>query len=275
MSLRINSNVASMSAQRYLSKSQREVEDQYKALSSGTRLSTPQNDAAGFAISELLRSQVAGTKQSKTNVQTAQALVQTAEGSLNEQNNILVRMRELAINSASDTIGDQEREFINKEFELLISEFDRIAKVSRFGSKQLLTGSGEDFSFQVGPYKGSENVINFKLDADTQSDSAGIAGLNILDQGDAQDAIENIDDAVLKVAGVRSELGAIQSRFQFAADNLDVQGQSLDEARSLIADVDVAEATSKLARAQILQEAGISVLTQANQWPTKLLRLIN
>lgn len=274
MSLRINSNVASITAQRYLEKSQRDVEDQYKALSSGTRLSTPQDDAAGFAISELLRGQVAGVKQSKNNAQTAQAMLQTAEGSLNEQNNILVRMRELAVNSASDTIGDTEREFLEKEFSQLISEFDRIAKVARFGSKQLLTGSGEKFTFQVGPYEGKENTIDFELDADTTSSNIGIDGLSVMDQQDAEDALSTIDTAVVDVAEVRAHLGAVQSRFEFAVDNLAVQGQSLEEARSIIADVDVAEATSNLVRAQILQEAGISVLTQANQWPSKLLRMI-
>ena len=253
MSMRINSNVASLSAQRYLQKNQRVVEDQYKALSSGTRLSSPRTDAAGFAISEIIRGQVAGSKQAKTNAQSAVAMIQTAEGSLNEQNNILVRMRELAVSSASDTVGDTEREFINNEFELLVQEFDRIAKSARFGTKELLTGSGEEFSFQVGPNKGDENVIKFTLEADTQADTIGIDGLSILDQDDALDALDAIDSGVMDVAGIRSQLGAVQSRFDFAMDNLDVQRQNLEEARSLIADVDIAEATSELARASILQ----------------------
>lgn len=274
MSIRVGSNIASLSAQRYLSKNQRQIEDSFKALSSGSRLSTPQNDAAGFAISELLRAQVAGTKQSKTNVQTAVAMVQTAEGALNEQNNILVRMRELAVNAASDTIGDTEREFLDEEFQMLVSEFDRIAKVTRFGTKELLTGSGEEFDFQVGPYKGSENQISFKLDADTSGSNVGIDGLSVDDQGSARDALEDIDEAVTQVAGVRAQFGAIQSRFSYAIDNLDVQHQNLEAARSLIADVDVAEETSKLARAQILNEAGISVLASANQSPLKALKLI-
>jgi flagellin len=274
VSLRINSNLASITAQRYLTKTQREVENEFRALSSGTRLSTPQNDAAGFAISELLRSQVAGTRQSKANAQTAQALVQTAEGSLNEQNNILVRLRELAVNSASDTIGDTEREFLDKEFQMLVDEFDRIARVSRFGSKELLTGTKEDFSFQVGPYDGDENVIEFSLDADTTAGSVGISGLDVESKSSAKSALKSIDEAVVEVAGVRAQLGAIQSRFIFAVDNLDVQGASLEEARSLIADVDVAQSTSQLARAQVLQEAGMAVLAQANQWPSKIMRLV-
>lgn len=274
VSLRINSNMASLTAQRHLTKNQRLVEEQYRALASGSRLSTPQNDAAGFAISEQLRAQVAGTKQSLRNTQSAVALVQTAEGALNEQNNILVRLRELAVNSASDTIGDEERGYLDSEFQALVSEFDRIAKVTRFGSKQLLTGTGEDFSFQVGPYQGSENVIEFTLDADTRADNVGIDGLSVSDQDDASDALEDIDDAVSKVASVRAELGAVQSRFQFTSDNLEVQAQAVEEARSIIADVDVAEATSQLAQAQVLQEAGMAVLVQANQAPSRLLKLI-
>lgn len=274
MSLRINSNVASISAQRYLNKNQRQVEDSFKALSSGTRLSTPQNDAAGFAISELLRAQASGAYQSIKNARTAQALIQTAEGGLNEQNNILMRMRELAVNSASDTIGDQEREFIDEEFQLLVAEFDRIAKSTRFGSKNLLTGTGEEFSFHVGPNKGVENVIEFKLEGDTQASSVGIDGLSIADQDDAIDTLEEIDSAVMTVAGTRAKLGAVQSRFQFATDNLEVQRQNIEEARSIIADVDVAEETSKLARAQVLQEAGMAVLTHANSYPKKLIQLI-
>lgn len=274
MSLRVGSNIASLAAQRYLTKTQRQVEDSYKALASGSRLTTPQNDAAGFAISELLKGQAAGARQSKHNVQTAAAMIQTAEGSLAEQNNILVRLREIAINSASDTIGDTERDFLNQEFQGLVDEFDRIASVARFGSKELLTGSNEEFEFQVGPYKGDENVIQFKLDSDTRASSVGIKGLAVDDQDSAQDAIESIDEAVTVVAGSRAKFGAVQSRFYYAQDNLDVSAQNLEEARSIIADTDVAEESAKLARAQILQEAGISVLASANMAPSKALKLV-
>jgi flagellin len=275
MSLRINSNIASLSAQRYLAKNARDATESFKALSSGSRLSSPQNDAAGFAISELLRSQVSGTKQAKKNSETAVALVQTAEGALNEQNNILVRLRELAVNAASDTIGDDERGFLNSEFEQLVSEFDRIAKSSRFGTKELLSGSGEEFSFQVGANKGPENIIEFKLDADTQASTIGIDGLSVDSQDSAEDALETIDEAVIKVAGVRSTLGAVQSRFNYAIDNLAVQRENLENSRSIIADTDVAEEVSKLARAQVLQESGMAVLAQANGYSRNILKLID
>ncbi len=141
-------------------------------------------------------------------------------------------------------------------------------------ARSSLTGTGEKFDFQVGSNKGAENVISFELESDTQSDSVGIEGLDITDQDNAQDSLAEIDAAVMTVAGVRAKLGAVQSRFNYAIDNLDVQRQNIDEARSIIADVDVAEETSKLARAQVLQEAGMAVLAQANSHPKKLLQLI-
>ncbi len=275
MSLRIGTNIASLSAQRYLSKNQRQMESSYQALASGSRLSTPQNDAAGFAISEILRGQAAGAKQAESNARAASAMLQTAEGSMNEQNNILVRLRELAVNSASDTIGDTERGFLDNEFQQLTQEFDRIAKVARFGSKELLSGSGEEFQFQVGSYAGEDNRISFKLDADTSASSVGIDGLAVDDQGNAESALSTIDEAVSMVAGNRAAFGAVQSRLSYAMDNLQVQHQNLDEARSIIADTDVAEETSKLARAQVLEQAGISVLASANQAPMSVLKLIN
>ncbi|MCB0341311.1 MAG: flagellin FliC, partial [Bdellovibrionales bacterium] len=180
----------------------------------------------------------------------------------------------LAVNSASDTVGDEERGFLEVEFQQLVSEFDRIAKSTRFGNKQLLTGSNEEFSFHVGPFRGDENIVEFTLDADTTSGEVGIQGLKISDQDDALDAMEDIDKAVLKVAGARSKLGAVQSRFQYLIDNLDVQRENLMEAHSLITDADVAEEVSRLTHSKILQESGLMALAQANQSATSVLRLV-
>jgi len=267
MSFRINSAMASMSAQRHLTKNQRSAEDSMMALASGSRINRAGDDAAGFAISENLRAQIAGTKQAQFNAENAVGLIQTAEGSLNEQNNILIRLRELAVYSASDTVGRDERRFLDKEFQELSSEFDRIAKSARYGNKQLLSGSGEEFEFQVGPNRGPENIIRFKLASDTTASKVGIRGLAVDDKGDALDALEDIDSALLKVADARSSFGAVQSRFQYAIDNLAVQNENLTEARSQIH-------VSKLAKANILLDAGVSVLTQANQDNARALRLI-
>lgn len=253
-----------MAAMRNLSKAQRETEKSLTALSSGSRINRAGDDAAGFAIAESLRGQVSGTKQAKFNAETAISLVNTAEGGLNEQNNILVRLRELAVYSASDTVGDTERGFLDSEFQQLVAEVDRIARATRFGQKNLLTGKGDEFTFQIGAYDGPENEVNFKLDADTTSSSLGIDGLSVADQGDARSVMSDVDEALNHIAGARAEFGAMQSRLQHAADNLGVQADNLEMARGQIMDADVAEEAANLAKNQVIQEAGISVLAQAN-----------
>ena len=274
MPFRIRSGNASISAQRHLGKSQREVENSLKRLASGSRTVNAGDDAAGFAISESLRGQVRGLKQASLNAENALAFIQTAEGGLNEQNNILIRLRELGVQSASDTVGDQEREFIDKEFQQLIAEFDRIAQSTRFGNKQLLTGTGEEFEFQIGASNGKENMINFRLDANTTASQVGIEGLQITDQDDARDVLADIDEALLNIADARSTFGAAQSRFQYTIDNLTVQTENLETARSIISDVDVAAEVSNLVKNQILQDIGVSVLTQANGDSQRALRLL-
>ena len=275
MAFRIQSGSAAIAAQRYLGKSQRAVEQSLKKLASGSKTVNAGDDAAGFAISESLRGQVRGLKQATQNAESALSFIQTAEGGLNEQNNILIRLRELSVQSASDTIGDQEREFIDKEFQQLVAEFDRIAQSTRFGNKQLLIGSGEEFEFHIGASKEKENIIKFKLDANTTAAEVGISGLSIDDQDTARDILADIDDALLNIADARSTFGAVQSRFHFAIDNLSVQTQNLEQARSILTDVDVAEEVTNLTKNQILQDIGVSVLAQANASAERALQLIN
>lgn len=274
MSLRVASLNPSLMAQRYLNLSSRQVESAFSALASGSRFSKPANDAAGFAISESLRGQIAGTKQASRNGEAAMAMIQTAEGGLNEQNNILIRMRELAVQAASDTYSDDEREFLDMEFQQLSKEFDRIAKTTVYGRRQLLTGSGENFEFHVGAFDGEENRVSFSLNANTTAENLDVNGLSVEDDDDAVDALEYIDGGMMELGKARAHFGAIQARMQHAIDHLNVQSDNLEVARSLIADVDVAEEVSKLVSAQIRQEAGVSVLTQANQNPRSVMRLL-
>lgn len=274
MSFRVSANTASLAAQRYLAQAQRSAERSQVALASGRRVVNAGDDAAGFAIAESLRGQLSGTRQAKFNAENAVSLIQTAEGGLNEQNNILVRLRELAVYSASDTIGDEEREFLDKEYQALTSELDRIAKTTNFGNKKLLTGTGEEFSFHVGAFKGPENQIKFKLDADTTSTNLGVDGLSIEDQDDALDNLEYIDTALQQIAGARATFGAMQSRFQHAIDHLGVQADNLDLARSNIVDVDVAKEVTNVVKNQVLQQAGIAVLAQAKQDAQRVVNLI-
>jgi flagellin len=264
-----------MEAERYLNKAQAQIDRSLAALASGSRVVRAGDDAAGFAIAESLRGQLGGTKQAKFNAESATSLIQTAEGGLNEQNNILVRLRELAVYAASDTIGDNERKFLNEEYQQLTSEFDRIAKTTRYGQKSLLTGTGEEFSFQVGPFKGDENTIKFSLDSNTTASDVGIDGTDVESQGGALDTLKTLDDAILHIAGVRATFGAMQSRLQHAIGALDVQAENLDAARGHIVDVDVADETSKLAQAQIQQQAGIAVLAQSNQAAARVIHLLD
>lgn len=275
MAFRISNGVVPIAAGRHLGKAQEQIDRSLTRLASGSRVVRAGDDAAGFAIAENLRGQLGGTKQAKFNAESATDMIQTAEGGLNEQNNILVRLRELAVYAASDTIGDEERGFLDTEFQQLTSEFDRIAKSTRYGNKQLLTGTGEKFEFQVGAFKGPENVIKFTLDADTTADDVGIDGLDVEDKSSAVDALETLDEAILHVAGTRATFGAMQSRLQHAIDTLAVQAENLDVARGHIMDVDVAEESAKLAQAQIQQQAAISVTAQANQSAARALHLLD
>jgi flagellin len=274
MSFRISSNVSALTAQRNLGNAQRITDKALKALGSGSRVSDPADDAAGFAISQSLKSQLSGIKQARYNAEGATSFIQTAEGSLNEQNNILIRLRELSVQSASDSIGDNEREYIEKEFSQLNAEFDRIALSTRYGGKQMLTGSNEEFEFHVGAFRGPENIIKFQLEANTTADQVGISSLNVLDKSSAKDSLDSIDEALSLVMDARASFGAMQSRFQFTIDSLSAQYENIESARSLIADVDFAEEVTNLTKGQIMQQVGVSVLAQANSSHTNALRLI-
>lgn len=274
MSFRIGSSVVPLVASRHLENANNQVQKSMMAIASGSRIVRAGDDAAGFAIAESLRGQLAGTKQAKFNAESASSMVQTAEGGLSEQNNILVRLRELAVYAASDTVGEDERGYLDEEFQQLTQEFDRIARSTRYGNKQLLTGSGEKFEFQVGAFRGPENVIKYSLDANTTADDVGIDGLEVSDQSSASSALDDIDSAMMKVASARAGFGAIQSRLEHATNALAAQAENIDAARGHIMDADIAEEVSKLAQAQILQSAGMSVVAQANASSAKALQLL-
>jgi flagellin len=275
MPLRINTNVAAIAAQRHLDKSDRRMEHALKALSSGNRIVQAGDDAAGLAISETLRAQLAGLKQARFNSENAVSLIQVAEGGLNEQNNILIRMRELGIQAASDNVSDVERGYLDQEFRELVQEFDRIAKTTTFGNKKLLEGSGGKFEFQVGANSGPENVIEYKLDADSTGGAIGISGLSIDDQDGARSTLDDIDEGLQKLAAIRANFGAIQSRLQMTTSNLDIQYENVSASKSRLADADIAYETSELTAAQVTQGAGIAALSQANTLPARANQLIH
>lgn len=274
VALRINTNVASLAAQRNLSQSQRNLDTTMKQLATGSRFADPTAGAGDFAIAEHLRGQIQGQRAARNNADNAVSFMQVAEGGLNEQNNILIRLRELAVQAASDTFSDVERGMMDLEFQQLSQELDRIAQTTRFGSTSLLSGSSSNFEFQVGTHSGSENIIAFKSDANTTASKLGISGAGVSDKDDALDSLDSIDEALTSVAEVRAKFGAAQARFESAVNNADVAVENLEAAHSRIADTDFAQAASEMFKEQALTQYQISILSQANQYPQSVLRLL-
>ncbi len=276
MGLRINTNVSSLSAQRTLGANTARMNSNLRKLSSGKRITQSADDAAGLALSENLRSQIRGIRQAERNANDAISLIQTAEGGLGEISNILIRLREFAVQSASDTIGDAERAFSEIEFMNLKEEIDRIARSSEFNGIKLLDGSTGRLEFQVGI---NNDPILDRLQYDgTRADgtlaSLGLLGETIGSKEGAQLSLEKLDDALVQINGVRSGFGALQNRLSSTISNLQISNENLSAAKSRIADVDVASETAALTKNNILVQAGTSVLSQANQLPNVALKLI-
>jgi len=274
MGLRIQTNLPSISAQRVLDFQQRRLEHATQALASGSRIVRAGDDAAGLAISESLRGQIRGVAQARNNAFNATSSIQVSEGGLNEISNILVRLRELGIQAASDNIGDQERIFIENESQNLIAEADRIAVTTQFGTKKLLDGSGGEQVFHVGAFSGEENTITYSLSTNARAGEIGIDGIDMSEKSSARSSLESVDKAMEQIGVMRANFGAIQSRLSSTVSNLDVQYENLSAANSRIRDVDVARESSEIASASVLQQAAVSVLAQANMFPNVALKLI-
>lgn len=277
MGLRIKTNVPSVAVQKELRKAAGRTDESYAKLASGKRITKSADDAAGLGIAKKMEAEVRGYRMAQRNASAGISMVQVAEGGLDESTNILTRMRELSIQAASDTVGERERGYLNLEYEQLVQEVDRISKTTTFSGKELLTGQSETgtMDFHIGAYAGEENRIQFDADAtDATASSLGVEGSSINDKESAQDNLAAIDEAITKVAGFRANFGAIQSRLQSTITNLDTASVNTDAARSRIEDVDVAEETAKLAATNVMKQAGISSLAQANNIPNSALRLI-
>lgn len=277
MGLRINTNVASINAQRNLRLTRHEMDKTLEKLSSGERINRAGDDAAGLAISENLKAQIRGLKQAERNAMDGVSLVQIAEGGLSEISNILIRLRELAVQAASDTIGPTERKFLNVEFEQLTSEIDRIATSTEFNRVPLLNGTGAVFDIQIGT---RNDPISDRLTFDASSADVNVAalGLNLASVADkisAQNSLAGIDQAIISVSGIRADFGALQNRLQSTINNIAISIENLSSANSRVRDTDIAAATAELTKNSILVRAGTSVLAQANQSTTNALTLID
>lgn len=277
MGLRVTTNLASISAQRSMASSQREINKSFSQLSSGSRITKAADDAAGLSISETLKSTIRGYNQAQRNANDGISMVQVSEGGLSEISNILTRMRELGVQAASDTVGEDERGFINKEVQQLKSEMQRIAKTTRWGSNTLLDGSGSEYSFQIDI---NNDDFNDRIGFDASQQDAtvstlGVDGFDFSNKDEAREALEVLETAQRTVNGYRANLGAVQNRLISTSENLGAAVENFSSANSRIRDTDVAQSSAELARNNILLQASVSVLSQANQQPQSALRLIN
>lgn len=278
MGLRIATNVSSLTSQRHLRQTREVLDRSLERLSSGYRINKAGDDAAGLAISEKLRAKIRGLIQAQRNSSDGISLIQVAEGGLNEVQNILVRLRELGVQAASDTIGAQERKYLDLEYQSLKDEVDRIANGTEFNGTFLLDGTGGSLDFQVNT--GGENLLGvdrisfeaFKLDVNT--DKLGLEELTVGNKEMAQRSLAAIDKAIEDVSSTRAELGAIENRLSSTIRNLGISVENLSAARSRIKDVDVADETAELTKHNILMQSGTAVLMQANNVPKLALQLL-
>jgi len=278
MGLRIQTNTMALTSQRHLKSTRALLDRSLERLSSGYRINRSGDDAAGLAISEKLRAKTRGLVQASRNASDGVSLIQVAEGGLNEIQNILVRLRELGVQSASDTIGAKERGYLDQEYKSLKEEIDRIANSTEFNGTYLLDGTGGSLDFQVNT--GGDNLLGvdrisfdaFKLDVNV--DKLGLEELNVNTKSDAQRSLASIDTAVEKVSSVRGQLGAIENRLESTIKNTAISIENLSAARSRIKDVDIAEETSEMAKQNILMQAGTAMLAQANSVPKMALSLL-
>ena len=277
MSLVINTNVASLDAQRNLAANSEAVQVSVQRLSSGLRINSAKDDAAGLAISDRLRSQVRSIAVAIRNSQDGTSLSQTAEGGLAQIGDILTRMRELSTQSANGTLAQTDRDALDSEFTQLKDEIDRISKVTEFNGTKLLDGSLSDgITLQVGFRNVAANdQITIKLDkaANTSASGLDIAG-GINTQANAQNMLYTLDTAIGSVSSMRGTLGAVQNRLTSTISNLSITSENLSAADSRIRDADFAQETATFTRNQILVQSATAILAQANQLPSQALTLL-
>src|SRR3954469_10260132 len=276
MGLRIATNVTALNAQRQINATRQNLDKTLERLASGSRINHAGDDAAGLAISENLRAQIRGMRQAKRNAQDGVSLIQVSEGGLNEISNILIRLRELAIQAASDTIGDVERGFTDREFQSLKQEVDRIANVTQFNGTPLLNGKSGIFEIQVGTHNNPilDRVVYNGERSDASIDALKLGGESVATKQGSQLSLAVIDDALIRVNSIRADLGAMQNRLQSTINNLAISDENLSAANSRIRDTDMAEEVSEMTKNNILMQSGIAVLGQANSTNQSALKLL-
>jgi flagellin len=276
MGLRIATNTTALNAQRQMANTRLGLDRSLERLASGSRINHAGDDAAGMAISENLRAQVRGIRQAKRNALDGVSLIQVSEGGLNEISNILVRLRELSIQAASDTIGDTERQFADREFQSLKQEIDRIANATEFNGTPLLNGKSGIFEIQVGTHNNPilDRVVYNGERSDASLDALKLGGESVATKQGSQLSLAVIDDSLIRVNSIRADLGAMQNRLQSTINNLAISEENLATANSRIRDTDMAEEISEMTKHNILMQSGIAVLSQANSINQAALKLL-
>lgn len=274
MSFSIRTNVSSLTAQKNLAMSQLKLDNSLAKLSSGSRIASAADDAAGLGISTGLEAQIRSYNQALRNAGDGLSIIQTAEAALNEVSNIFTRLRELAMQSASDGVGNTERGYVNNEATALSSEIDRIANSTEYNGTKLLAATGTTLDFQVGIRNVAANDRISVASIDATSATLLTAAIDLSTKGGAQTALANIDTALQSVSSARATFGAAANRFNSTVAFISTASESLSAGDARIRDVNVAEETSNLSRLQVLVQAGVSVLAQANQQPQVALKLL-
>ncbi|MBI4665073.1 MAG: flagellin FliC [Nitrospinae bacterium] len=279
--MRVYNNLYSVTAQRHLGNNSGALQKSLERLSSGLRVNRGADDAAGLAISEALRGDIRSLQQASRNASDGVSMINTAEGALSEQSSILVRMRELASQAATGTVGSTERQTINREFNALRNEIDRISAVTEFNGQKLIDGSlrsgGSSVVIHVGMQATSNDRINLNTSVDlTAIDSTGlnITNISVTHVQSALDSMTRLDSAISTVTEGRGKLGAVQNRLVHTINNLAVSAENLQAAESQIRDADYASEISQFTRNQILVQASTAILAQANLVPQTVLQLL-
>ena len=275
--LAVNTNVGSLNAQRNLSKVGRDVNQSIQRLSSGLKINSASDDAAGIAVAEGLRAQIGGFAQASENANDAVAMLATAEGAYNAISDIMVRMRELAVQSSTDTLTNKERAYIDTEYQDLSAEITRISDVTEYNGISLLNGASGDGSgnmvFQVGTRNTANDRISIQL-KDQDAAALSLDTTSVDDLTNSQAAITAIDAAIDTLATDRATLGSTSNELTLAVDNLANTIENLSSARSQIEDADIAAESAEFTKNQVLMQAGVSMLSQANSTPQMGLRLL-
>ncbi len=276
MGMRITTNVASLNAQRSMSTSTRELQKNMAQVSTGSRITKAGDDAAGMAISENLKAQIRSYGQASRNANDGISMIQTAEQSMGEISNIVTRLRELGIQSGSDTIGEQERGFIQKEVDSLKAEIQRVAESTTFGSRKLLDGTGGVYDIHVGT-GANEKTDWISYDSaitNVTTDNLSLSDLDFSSKEGARAGLAALDTAQSNVNGSRANLGALQNRLTSTIDVINTMNENMSAANSRIRDTDVAAASSDLARNNVMLQGTTAALAQANQLPQLALKLL-